>query len=80
MKNLFIKEESSDAIWIGALLTGLVSAATLALIFYARYAGVKKVKAAAEQYQHEHAGDYLKPKPGKKHQSDVHDLANLTHH
>jgi hypothetical protein len=77
MKNPFVKE-TSDSLWIGTLVTGLVSAGTLALIFYAKYAADKKAKAAAEQYHQEHAGDYLKPKPGKKHQSDIHDLASLT--
>jgi len=79
MKNLFSKEENSDGLWIGTLVTGLISTGTLALIFYARCAAEKKAKAAAEQNQLEHARDYLKPKPGKKHRSDVHDLANLTH-
>lgn len=77
MKKPFIKEEPSDALWIGALLTGLLSAGTLAVIFLARYTAERKAKAALEQYQHEHAGDYLKPTPGKKHKSDIHDVASL---
>jgi len=80
MKNPFVKEDIGDAIWIGSLLTGLISAGALALIFYTRYAAEKKAKAAAEQYHQEHAGDYLKPKHGKKQQSDIHDLASLAHH
>jgi len=78
MKNPFVKE-TSDSLWIGTILTGLISAGTLALIFYAKYAAEKKAKAAAEQYHQEHAGDYLKPKHLKKHRSDIHDLASLTH-
>jgi hypothetical protein len=79
MKNPFIKE-TSDSLWIGTLLTGLMSAGTLALIFYATCAAKKKSKATAEQFHQEHGRDYLKPKPAKKHQSDVHDLASLIQH
>jgi len=80
MKNPFVKEETSDGLWIGTLLTGLISAGTLVLIVYVRYSAGKKVKAEKEQYKHEHAGDYLKSKPAKKHQSDIEDLPGLTHH
>jgi len=77
MKNPFVKEETTDVLWIGTILTCLISAGTLAMIFFAKNAADKKAKVAEEQYHQEHASDYLKPKPGKKHQSDIHELESI---
>jgi hypothetical protein len=41
MKNPFLNEGNTDVLWIGTILTGLISAGTLALIFFSKYAADK---------------------------------------
>ena len=79
MKIPFIKEDTNNGLWLSGLMVGLLSAGTIAWIFYLKYAAERQAKADLEQYHHDHAGDYLKPKPPKKHKSDIHDLENRIH-
>ena len=79
MKNPFIKEEPDTGLLLGGSAIGLIGAGIVAWIFYLQYAAGKQAAADLAQYQHDHAADYLKPKPLKKHKSDIHELESLAH-
>jgi hypothetical protein len=72
MKNPFIKK-SNSGLWITAAVTGVLTAGTLAWLYFKR-------RVTAPEHD-EHATDYLQPKPGKhKKTTDLNDLHTIAVH
>jgi len=79
MKNPFIREERYTGLWATGFVTGLLSAGTIAWIFYLEWARRRREAAEFARYRHDHAFDYMKPKPAKQPQSDIDDPESLVH-
>ncbi len=76
MKNLFKREKENNAFWLSGFAIGLLSAGTIAWIFYLKYAAERKALAEQTDYHEQHKLDYMNPKPAKKPRTNIKDLAH----